>query len=60
MQKKLDKKKTEAIIKRSELELIRNKKELESHDLAIRTLEEKIHLKGELTKTLKSTKTYFN
>jgi hypothetical protein len=50
----VDKKKAEALIKRTEAELNRNKKELETIDNDIRTLQEKVYLKGQLTKTLKS------
>jgi hypothetical protein len=50
----IDKKKAEAIIKRTEVELNKNKKELETIENDIRTLQEKVYLKGQLTKTLKS------
>ncbi len=49
----IDKKKAEAIIKRTEAELNKNQKELETIDNDIRALQEKVYLKGQLTKTLK-------
>jgi hypothetical protein len=50
----MDKKKAEAIVKRSEIELNKNKNELEIIEIQMRSLQKKVYLKGELTKTLKS------
>jgi hypothetical protein len=50
----MDKKKAEAIVKRSEIEFNKNKNELEIIEIQMRSLQEKVYLKGELTKTLKS------
>jgi hypothetical protein len=50
----IDKKKAEAIIKRSEAELNKNKKELQTIEIVIRTLQDKVYFKGQLNKTLKS------
>ncbi len=57
-QRVFDKKKAEAMIKRSEAELSKNKKELETIEIDIRSLQDQVYLKGQLTKTLKSINIY--